>query len=448
VVISGDHALLLHCDGAPLITPPRWHPPALRNKMPRMLNSLILIVLICAIGAVVHAQSWEPEAALVQEMQKRRPQRILDESKVPTYELPDPLLRNDGTVVISPQQWPTRREEVLEAFRGEMFGRAPGRPQQLRFHVLEEQRDALDGSATLRRILIQSMHEGRSHEFELKVFVPNASTEPVAVVLLICNRDAEVNIDHTRQQRSEFWPVEEMIARGYGMAAFFNGEVAPDKPQQFRDGVIRLMEGDAGDRPADAWAALAAWAWGASRALDYLETEPRVDATRVAIAGHSRGGKTALWAAAEDQRFALAISNNSGSCGAALSRRRYGETIAMTDGNPHWFADNFMKYNDREDELPFDQHMLIGLIAPRSVYVTSATEDLWADPKGEYLGLAHSSSVYALWDYPPIRLDAMPPADQPVIHGPRAYHIRSGKHDLTLYDWLRFADFTDRLWPK
>lgn len=216
----------------------------------------------------------------------------------------------------------------------------------------------------------------------------------------------------------------------------------------FRRGVVRLFEGDRADRPADAWMAISAWAWGASRAMDYLETDPRVDAKRVAVVGHSRGGKTALWAAAEDERFAMAVSNNSGSCGAALSRRRFGETIVMTHTNPHWFCDNFRRYHDSEDDLPFDQHMLIGLIAPRAVYVTSATEDLWADPRGEFLGLAHSSPVYALWGHPPIAPDAMPLADSPLRAGPRAYHIRTGVHDLTAYDWARFADFADAIWPK
>jgi hypothetical protein len=237
-----------------------------------------------------------------------------------------------------------------------------------------------------------------------------------------------------------------MIARGSGMAAFFNGEVAPDKPEQFRDGVIKLFEGDRDAREPDSWGALAAWAWAASRAMDYLETDPGVDAQKVAVIGHSRGGKTALWAGANDKRFALTISNNSGSCGAAISRRRFGETIAMTDGNPHWFADNFKRYNDREDELPFDQHMLIGLIAPRAVYVASADEDLGADPRGEFLGLAHSSPVYALWGHDPIPADVMPPLDTPLIAGPRGYHVRRGAHNLTLYDWLRYADFADAQW--
>ena len=416
--------------------------------MPAMRYSLIFTILVCTLALAAHAQSWEPNAQLVQEMQKRRPERMIDESKVPAYRLPDALRMSDGRRIASAGQWPDRRDEILELFRREMFGRTPGRPDELRFELIEEDLRALDGTATRRRISIQSSHEGRSHQFELKLFLPNEPKDPVPAFLLICNRDPELNIDHTRKNRSEFWPVEEIIARGYGMVAFFNGQLAPDKSEQFREGVLKLFEGDSKDRPADAWAALAAWAWGASRAMDYLETDPRVDAKRVAVAGHSRGGKTALWAAAEDQRFALAISNNSGSCGAALSRRRYGETIAMTDGNPHWFADNFRKYNDREDDLPFDQHMLIGLLAPRAVYVTSATEDLWADPRGEFLGLAHSSSVYALWNHPPIPLDAMPPADTPMIFGPRAYHIRTGKHNLTLYDWLRFADFADRLWPR
>jgi hypothetical protein len=395
-------------------------------------------------------RGWVADPTLVADLQKRRPDRMVDESKVPPYVLPDALRRADGSIVTTPQQWAQRRAEILELFRSEMFGRSPGRPRELTFEVVARDASALGGAATLKRVAIISRQDGRSHRFELVVFTPNARSH-APVFLLINNRDPETNTDWTRREKSEFWPVEEMIARGYGMACIQNRDLAPDVKTDgtsWRTGVVRLFEGDRADRPPDAWMALAAWAWGASRALDYLQTDPAVDAARVAVIGHSRGGKTALWAGAEDERFGMVISNNSGSCGAAISRRRFGERIKLTHTNPHWFCDNFRKYHDREDDLPFDQHMLIALAAPRPVYVTSATEDLWADPKGEFLGLAHSSSVYALWGHPAIAPDAMPPADTPLVAGPRAYHVRTGPHNLTAYDWARFADFADTVWSR
>ena len=183
--------------------------------------------------------------------------------------------------------------------------------------------------------------------------------------------------------------------------------------------------------------------------MDYFVTDTRVDAARVAIVGHSRGGKAALWAGAEDQRFAMVVSNESGEGGAALSRRGYGETVArINTAFPHWFTAAYKTFNGREAALPVDQHMLLALVAPRALYVASADQDLWADPRGEFLSLAASSPVFALWGEPPIGPDAMPALDTPFVAGRRGYHVRTGGHDLTPYDWDRFADFADRAWKK
>lgn len=181
--------------------------------------------------------------------------------------------------------------------------------------------------------------------------------------------------------------------------------------------------------------------------MDYFETDNSVDTEKVAVLGHSRGGKAALWTGAEDERFALTISNNSGAGGAALSRRKYGETVrALNDRFPHWFAENFEAFNRQEENLPVDQHMLIALMAPRAVYVASADEDLWADPRGEFLSLAHASPAYTLWEHAPIGPDDMPALDEPLVDGPRGYHVRSGGHNLTPDDWRHYMDFTDQLW--
>ena len=304
----------------------------------------------------------------------------------------------------------------------------------------------MDDTATLERVAVLSTRQDRSHRFELTLFLPHRRSGSAPVFLLLNNRPA-TNTDPSRREKSGFWPAEQVIARGYGIAALQVGELAPDN-DKFREGVIRLFEGSSeGARPADAWAGLAAWAWGASRALDYFETNTRVDSRRIAVVGHSRGGKSALWAGAEDERFALVISNESGEGGAALTRRNFGETLSrITETFPFWFAANYRSFAGRESSLPIDQHMLLSLIAPRALYVASADEDLWSDPRGEFLSLAASSPVFGLWGDRAISADAMPALEQPLVSGRRGYHIRRGPHNLTPYDWDRFMDFADTLW--
>jgi hypothetical protein len=296
----------------------------------------------------------------------------------------------------------------------------------------------------MRRVAIRSRQGARRHEFELLLFLPNSTNGRVPVFLLINNRPA-ANTDPTRREKSGFWPAEQMIARGYGIAAIQYGQLAPDNKDRYRDGAIALF----GDGDRWTWGAIAAWAWGASRALDYLVTDARVERDRVAIVGHSRGGKAALWTGAEDERFAMVISNESGEGGAALSRRWFGETVErINTAFPHWFAAAYKTFNGREAALPVDQHMLLALTAPRPLYVASADEDLWSDPRGEFLALAETSPVYALWKEPPLTADQMPPLDRPLVAGRRAYHVRTGVHNLTPYDWERFADFADAQWPR
>lgn len=367
-----------------------------------------------------------------------------DESKVPPYTLPDVLTTLDGRKITTEKDWrEIRRPEVLELFKTHVYGRSPGRPENVTFKIVAEKADALDGQADGKQADITIAKNGKTLAIRVNLFIPKQS-RPAPAFLLICNRPPS-NIDFTRETKSPFWPAEQIVARGYAAVAFYNADVDPDKDDGFKDGIHGLLDGDA-PRTGDSWGTLAAWAWGASRVLDFLETEPGIDAKRVAVIGHSRGAKTALWAAAQDERFAISISNESGCGGAALSRRWYGETVSIINTSfPHWFCSNFKKFNGKENEMPFDQHMLLALMVPRAVYVSSAEGDRWADPKGEYLSLYHASPVFELFGSKGLP-SAEPPALETPVYGDRmGYHIRPGKHDLTEYDWQRFMDFADRM---
>ncbi len=364
--------------------------------------------------------------------------------------LPDPLKSIKGKKITSPKEWRnTRRQEILELFRTNVYGRAPvGRPDKLRFEAKETTKTALSGKATRKLVDIHFSGPGGKGTIHLAVFIPNDVGKPVPGFVLICNR-SRTNIDPTRKSKSPFWPVERIVERGYVAAAFHNSDLDPDKHDGFKNGVHGIFDPKDAPRPGDAWGTIAAWAWGASRVMDYFETDNDIDATRMAAVGHSRGGKTSLWCGAEDERFALVISNDSGCTGAALARRRKGESIrAINRGFPHWFCANYKRYNDKEDKLPVDQHQLIALMAPRLVYVASASEDKWADPEGEFLSCVHAGPVYRLLGLRGLGSAKMPKPNQPLHDGRIGYHIRAGKHNLVEYDWKCFMDFADKHWKK
>ncbi|MFW6152403.1 MAG: alpha/beta hydrolase family protein [Verrucomicrobiota bacterium] len=361
--------------------------------------------------------------------------------------LPDPLVTSSGNRATTPDQWQTRRPEILELFQRHVYGRAPvGRPDTLRFDVKKTDKEAMGGMSTRKLVDIHFSGNGGKGVIHLAVFIPNKAPAPVPGFLLICNRGRE-NIDPTRKQKSPFWPAEEIVGRGYVAASFHNSDLDPDNNDGFKNGVHGIFDPEVSPRPDDAWGAIAAWAWGASRVMDYFETDGDVDATRMAVVGHSRGGKASLWCGARDERFALVISNNSGCTGAALARRKRVETVSMINKRfPHWFCDNYKKFNNKEDELPVDQHMLIALIAPRPVYVASASQDKYCDIKGEFLSCVHAEPVYRLFGLSGLGTTEMPEPEEPLHTGHIGYHIRKGEHNLTVYDWNRYMDFADKHW--
>ncbi len=396
-----------------------------------------------------------------------------DESKVPKYTLPDPLVMLDGQQVTDANMWrQQRRPEVLELFRKYVYGRSPARPEAMRFETLSVDNEALGGTATRKeiRILVTGREDGP--KIDVLMYLPRAAKKPVPVFLglnfdgnhTICNdpgvpvsqswimNDPRHDVVNNRSREdlrgsdSKAWQVKLLLSRGYGLVTACYGDIEPDNPTGWKTGVRAALSPQGKDTvfKADDWGAISAWAWGLSRIMDYLETDRDIDIKHVAVMGHSRLGKTALWAGAQDERFAITISNDSGCGGAALSRRAFGETVeAINTHFPHWFCANFKKYNAHEDQLPVDQHELVALVAPRPVYVASAEEDVWADPRGEFLSALGADPVYRL-----LGTDGLAAKEMPLVEHPIAstigYHIRHGKHAVTAYDWQRYLDFADR----
>ncbi len=370
-----------------------------------------------------------------------------DESKVAAYTLPEVLITSTHKPVTNRASWQKlRRPEILKLFQDNVYGQMPVKYDSIKFTLTRDDLNAMAGKAHLKEVQIAVWKANKSLIIHLILFIPNHIKKPVPAFLLINNRDRN-NTDPSRTIKSEFWPAEMLIDSGYAIAAFHVSDTAPDDSIHYKDSLLQLypeqLTADNGIK------AIGAWAWGASRVMDYFEQQEYIDAKKVFVVGHSRGGKAALWAGAADQRFAIVFSNCSGNTGAALSRRKFGETISRINNHfPHWFCNNYKKYNDNEAALPVDQHMLISLIAPRPVYVTSASKDLWADPKGSYLSLINAQKVYSLYKSF-VSLPTNPPRiNTPVRNAVMGYHNREGIHDLTGYDWSRFISFANYHFKK
>ncbi|HVW84077.1 MAG TPA: hypothetical protein VHB50_05335 [Bryobacteraceae bacterium] len=393
-----------------------------------------------------------------------------DESRVAPYKLPDPLVLSNGQRVRDAKTWnEQRRPELMAIFEDQVYGKTPLDASGIRFSQTFVEPKALKGKAIRKQVTVYFTPHNDGPRMDVLIYLPAAAKGPVPVFVglnfngnqTVANDPAILTNDvwlrdpagsgkwmhlppddRTRGANASNWQVEKILSHGYGLATVYYCDIEPDFDGGAQYGVRSLLP------DPQSWSALGAWAWGLSRVVDYLHTDKTIDPKRIALIGHSRLGKAALWAAAQDQRFSLVISNESGKGGASLLKRTYGETTDhLNTAFPHWFCANYKQYTGHPEKLPVDGNDLLALIAPRPLYVASAEEDRGSDPKGEFLSAASVGHVYALFGKKGLGTNQMPPVNQPIMHDV-GYHVRTGKHDVTDYDWDQYLAFADMHWAK
>ncbi len=386
-----------------------------------------------------------------------------DEAKVGAYTLPDPLVLISGERVRDAATWETRRRpELIALHEAEIFGRVPVMAPRVGFEAVSTQAGALDGAAVRKHIVVKfSSRTGAAGEdvkVDVVLLLPTNARGPVPVLLHALfgyppgieppppAPSADGKAAPAPRRFAETGPMADILARGYGYATVRYTAFEGDRADTNLTGVRRLALPRGQEKPAAGeWGTIAAWAWGLGRVLDYLETDLAVDARRVGLVGHSRLGKTVLWAGARDPRFALVFSSCSGEMGAALARRDYGETVDDMAANFPWqFAGAFQKYPGRWAEMPVDAHTLIALSAPRPVFVTGGTQDQWADPHGEFLAMVAAGPVYRLLGKRDLGATTLPPLDTSLITGELGFYYHTGGHTITPADWKVFLEFSGR----
>ena len=397
-----------------------------------------------------------------------------DESKVGEVILPDVLSTGSERVSTIEQWTQVRRPQVLKLFQDHVYGAVPAKPDDLHFKVTSTRTDALGGAATRKLIHISLKQHPQWKGMDVMVVVPNQrkNKAPVFVGLSFNGNhavSAESDIplstrwmransknpkavidnratEEARGVEASRWPLDMIVKQGFAVATAYYGDIEPDHAEGWKEGVRAALSEKGAETTwkGGEWGAISAWSWGLSRILDYLETDPDINASQAAVIGHSRLGKTSLWAGASDPRFGIVISNDSGEGGAALMRRNIGETTEIiTRAFPHWFTPRYRDYAADVNACPVDQHMLIALMAPRPVYVASAAEDNWADQKGEFLSCLNAEPVYSLFGKKGLGVKEPPAIDQPV-GDTIGYHNRTGIHDVTDYDWQQYLKFAGR----
>lgn len=405
-----------------------------------------------------------------------------DVSALPSQpELPDPLVMLDGTRITTVADWNTkRRPELKDLFQHYMYGYLPAKPKKMVVEqVLFTDDRFLDGKATLSESRLAFFGPDLKHRLYVLLVMPNQRKGPVPVFvgMNFCGNHAlsdhpKVHIpegwiykscvgseneratEKGRATQATAWNLDLIIERGYGLACFYSGDLDPDTAD-FSDGIESAFypPGQAAPKPDDA-ATIATWAWGYHRVVDFLleHHSKTIDPKRIAAVGHSRNGKTTLLATAMDDRIALAIPHQAGCGGTAPSRVAVDRTDVETINRintvfPHWFCDNFPLFNMHPEKLPFDQHCLVALCAPRPVLFTNAVEDQWANPDGQFDILKAAEPVYKLFNAGGIDADRRPELNH-LVNSKLGYFIRPGKHAMERDDWKVFLDFADKQLPK
>lgn len=427
---------------------------------------LVLLILLAAGGLVLWMHSllpWPNMVAITSNFQldlSEETRAYVIGGERDYASLPDVLTMADGTPVETAGDWSGRREEILALFEENVYGTLPKEGFETSFEVVE-QGEALDGAAVRKQVKITVTTDKGSSDALMLLYLPADADGPVPVVIGLNFNGNHTALDDDailpsyayegegealeseRGSKSARWAVEEAMARGYGIATMYCNDFAPDNSKTYNTRVISLF-----DEPE--FKAVGAWAFGIMRGVDYLVQDEDVDAARIADVGHSRLGKAAVWAGANDERIALVISNDSGNTGASLTRDNHGETIRSINAFfPHWFSSQYKAHAEDVDALPVDQHLLLACMAGRKVYVACADGDLWADPQGAWNSLMASRPAFELCGQPVIPDGCLPEGQSQPAAGEHfateamGYHNRAGWHDIQGEDWAYYFDYMD-----
>lgn len=390
-----------------------------------------------------------------------------NDDSVGSYVLPDPLLLSNGKKVTDAKTWTQkRRPELVKLFEEIQYGKMPGKPASLQFTVFDKGTPAFNGKAIRKQVTVYFTKDSSDHKMDLLIYLPANAKKAVPLLLNISfSAVNQITPDSIGVKVGSIWTregkkikadqptrfgkmnIEQFIDAGFGFATVYYGDIEPDFKSGIQYGIRSQYLKPGQTAPAaDEWGAISAWAWGLSRVMDYFETDIQIDAKRIAVQGASRLGKTVLWTGVHDTRFKMVIASISGEGGAAIARRNYGETIQhITDTSRYnyQFAANYHSYAGKVDQLPFDAHMLVALMAPRPLLLQTGSTDYWSDPKGEFLSAVAAAPVYQLFGLKgPGAATPMPGAnDQSLLMNPLGYYMHEGGHTVLPEDWKLFISY-------